>query len=174
MKYEPARMKQDGELADKNENDDYVFSLFTEGQSENQIWCKIGGVEVKVVIDSGTRYNVVDRQSWAELKANNITTIMRQKKVDIGFRSYGGHRLSFQGMFEAIVEVGPEQQIAKFYVANEIGKLLLGYETAKLLKELKIGEDINNIEEVSAEGEFSKIKGIVVDIPMRVDIKPVC
>lgn len=35
---------------------------------DNAIWCKVGGVDVKVVIDSGSKYNLVDHNTWCELK----------------------------------------------------------------------------------------------------------
>lgn len=76
------------------------------------------------------------------------------------------------GMFEGSVQVGKEQVMAKFYVANELGKFLLGYDTAKLLRVLKIGIDVNNINDEKVV-KLSKIKGISVAIPMKADIKPV-
>lgn len=66
---------------------------------DNKLWCKVGNIETEVVVDSGSRYNVVDRQTWAELKAKDIETISRQKEVDIGFKAYGGTKLKFLGMF---------------------------------------------------------------------------
>lgn len=76
-------------------------------------------------------------------------------------------------MFEASVRAGQREVMAKFYVANEIGKFLLGYETAKLLGVLKIGIDnVNNINDENPK-ELSKIKGISIEIPMKADIKPV-
>lgn len=47
----------------------------------NKIWCKIGGIDVEVVVDSGTRRNIVDRASWLEWKAKNIVTTHRQREV---------------------------------------------------------------------------------------------
>lgn len=154
-----------------NEYDD-VFCIYTGERNDNKIWCKIGGVEVEVVVDSGTKRNIVDRESWADLKAKNIVTTWRRKKVDVGFTSYGGHRLNFLGMFEANVQVGPKQVMAKFYVADEMGKFLLGYDTAKLLGVLKIGADVNNIDDKMLV-MLSNITDVSVEIPMKAFIKPV-
>lgn len=152
--------------------DDYedVFCDTTPSDA-NKIWCKVGGIEIKVVVDSGTRYNIVDRETWTELKGKNVQTLNRQKEVDIGFMAYGGHSLKFLGMFEAVIQVANNKQmVAKFYVANEFGKFLLGFETAIALDVLKIGSSVNNIEETKT---FNKIKGIIIEIPIKGNAKAV-
>ncbi|XP_055307067.1 uncharacterized protein K02A2.6-like [Sitodiplosis mosellana] len=167
------RLKRESENVNliKDDDDDYddVFcDINTEG-NENKLWCNVGGVDKEVVIDSGTRYNVVDRETWQELKASNIRTIVRKKEVDIGFKSYGGHRLNFVGMFRAQLQIGKKQIDANFYVADEFGKFLIGWESGFELGILKIGYEINNIE----HEEFGKIKGVEVEIPIKPDVKPV-
>lgn len=137
----------------------------------NMVWCTIGGIEIKAVVDSGSKYNIVDRDTWTELKAKNIQTTIRQKEVDIGFIAYGGHPLKFLGMFEATIKVANKQMSAKFYVANELGKMLLGFETATALNILKIGHEINQIE--TTDGKFGKIKGVIIDIPIKENAKAV-
>lgn len=106
---------------------------------------QVGGIETKVVVDSGSKYNVVDRDTWAKLKSKGVETASRQKEVDIGFIAYEGHTLKFLGMFTVIIRVGNTQLSDKFYVADEFGKFLLGYETAMALGVLKIGYDINRL-----------------------------
>lgn len=82
-------------------------------------------------------------------------------------------------MFEANIQIGEEQTVAKFYVANKIGTILLGYDTTIHLKVLKIGHDVvNQVEATStgnvvANGELSKIKGIMIEIPMKENAKPI-
>lgn len=153
------------------DNDEDVFSLDT-GDLDNKLWCIVGNIEQQVVVDSGTRYNVVDRQTWAELKAKNIETIHRQKEVDIGFNAYGGTKLKFLGMFKAKIEIAGKHTIANFYVADEVGKFLVGYETGFELKILKIGVDVNQIEPVSMQ-KLSKIKGVLIEIPLKSDVSGV-
>lgn len=41
------------------------------------------------------------------------------------------------------------------------------------LKVLKIGESIDQVTEGHATGKFSKMKGIVVEIPLKENVKPV-
>ncbi|XP_037028486.1 uncharacterized protein K02A2.6-like [Bradysia coprophila] len=165
-----------------NKYDDYddVFIIDNDGvfhnsngeNNDNTMWCKIGGVELQFVIDSGTRRNIIDRESWSDLKTKHIATTWRRKEVDAGFTSYGGHRLQFLGMFEAKIEIGDKQSMESFYVADEIGKCLLGYVTAKRLGILKIGINVNNVTDETT-GKLSTIKGISVEIPMKDNCKPV-
>lgn len=57
-----------------------IFCMMSESD-KNKLWCVIGRIDAVVVVDSGSRYNVVDRESWAELKAKGIVTMKRQKEV---------------------------------------------------------------------------------------------
>lgn len=105
-----------------------------------------------------------------------IQTIHRQKEVDVHFRSYGGHQLKFLGMIKTIVETPQKQEEANFYVADEFGKVLLGYETAVALGVLKIGSGNNSqcsINTVDGVKPFNKIKGVMLDIPIKTNVKGV-
>lgn len=163
------------QLKDIEEDYDDIFCIESK-PVDNKIWCKIGGIDVEVIVDSGSRYNVVDRASWIEWKAKNIQTIHRQKEVDVQFRGYGGHHLKFLGMIKVVVGIPQKQMETNFYVADEFGKVLLGYETAKALGVLKIGTGIDApmaINAVDTIKPFSKIKGVVLDIPIKSDVKGV-
>lgn len=138
----------------------------------NKIWCTVGNIEVQVVVDSGSRYNIVDRETWADLKAKNIEVARKSQNIDISFMAYGGHALKFLGMFETSVEWAGKRLNAKFYVANEMGKFLLGFDTATALGVLKIGSNINNITESKLK-TFNAIKNVLVDIPINTKVKPV-
>lgn len=171
----PAKFKRENQpvqaIVQTNQYDDYedIFCDTTPNET-NKIWVHVGGIEIKVVVDSGSKYNIVDRDTWAELKAKCVQTQKRQKDVDIGFVAYGGHPLKFLGMFEAIIQIGNKQMLAKFYVANEFGKFLLGFETATALGVLKIGYEINKVEETE---QLGKIKGVLIDIPIKDNAKAV-
>lgn len=77
------------------------------------------------------------------------------------------------GVFEAVIKVNGRELIASFYVVNEGGKFLLGRDTAMALKVLKIGESIDRITEGKTTRQFSKMKGILVEIPLKENVKPV-
>lgn len=154
--------------SDDDECDD-IFCDMNGDAKEIKLWGTFGGVDKEMTIDSGSRYNIVDRETWQELKASDIKTIVRKKEVYIGFRSFGGHRLNFVGKFRARLQIGKKQIDANFYVADEFGKFLIGWETGFALEILKIANEINNIE----HEEFGKIKGIEVEIPIKSDVKPI-
>lgn len=156
---------------------DDVFCIESDTENSNKIWCTIGGIDMQIIVDSGTRYSIIDRTSWMDLKAKGIVTTHRQRAVDISFRSYGGHPLKFMGMFRCVIETKYKRMEADFYVADEFGKCLLGYETATKLGVLAIGVDIashrSQINAVSAAEPLGKIKGVVVDIPIKANAKGV-
>lgn len=153
-----------------NIKDDYVFCINTDAVVENEIKCKIGGVEVTATIDSGTKYNVMDVEAWEYLKANHIQVLDQQKAVERTFTAYGGHSLTVVGIFEASIETAHQKRLADFYVVKDYGKILIGYETGIPLGVLKIGENVNQIE---PESQLNKIKDFVVEIPINKDVKPV-
>ncbi|XP_055309417.1 uncharacterized protein K02A2.6-like [Sitodiplosis mosellana] len=162
--------------------DIFMVDSDDDGGDYNKMWVTIGGIDVEVIVDSGTKRNVVDKASWLEWKTKNIVTTHRQNGVDINFKSYGAHPLKFIGMIETVVKTATNEKLAKFYVANEPGQILLGYETAKALGILKIGDDVepknainvNVIDENEVDCKpLGKIKGVTIDIPIIPDVKPV-
>lgn len=85
------------------------------------------------------------------------------------------------GKFEAIIETKQARIAATFYVADEQGKILLGYETAFALGVLKIGHDadlkkanVNAVEPTVVEPkQLGKIKDVVIEIPIKSEVKGV-
>lgn len=53
---------------DEKPFDKYVFWL----ANTNRIDCHIGGVSLSMVIDSGSRFNIIDKANWESLKRQNI------------------------------------------------------------------------------------------------------
>ncbi|XP_055916386.1 uncharacterized protein LOC129949139 [Eupeodes corollae] len=149
--------------------DEYIFCI---GDSKaNEISCKIGGVTITVVVDSGSKYNIIDGSNWDFLKANKVKVSKQRKDADgLEFKAYGGHPLTTIGIFEATVQTTSKCCVADFYVVKDYGKALIGYETGIPLGVMKIGENINQVEQQSS---MSKIKGFVVDIPLKENVKPV-
>lgn len=153
-----------------NMKDDYIFCINTDSVAENEIKCKIGGIDVAATIDSGTKYNVMDVEAWEYLKANNVDVLDQQNAASRTFTAYGGHKLTVVGIFEAFIETTHQKRLAVFYVVKDYGKILIGYETGIPLGVLKIGENVNQLEQ---ESQLNKIKDFVVEIPIKEDVKPV-
>lgn len=164
----------------KSIEDEYEDLFCIESKTvSNKIWCSIGGIDIQVIVDSGSRYNVIDRASWIDMKAKNIQTIHRQKEVDVNFRAYGGHHLKLLGMIKAIVRTPQKQMEADFYVADEFGKVLMGFETAIALGVLSISTKSNasssltEVNAVDTSKTFTKIKDVMLEIPIKADVKGV-
>lgn len=79
------------------------------------------GQPATAVIDSGSKYNMVYRETWTGLKSNNIYTMSRHKETDKMFVAYGGKTLKLMGVFKANVQIAGESSIADFYVVDESG-----------------------------------------------------
>lgn len=80
-------------------------------------------------------------------------------------------------MVTAVIATPKKLLNANFYIADEFGKVLLGYETGKALGVLTISggnglpSAINVID--SNSKPFSKIKNVMLDIPIKSDVKGV-
>lgn len=79
-------------------------------------------------------------------------------------------------MIKTIVSIPQKQEEANFYVADEFGKVLLGYETAVALGVLNIGTGNGSssaINAVDVNKPFTKIKGVMLEIPINSEVKGV-
>lgn len=147
----------------------YVFCI-TDHHSNDQIECKVGGVATKGIVDSGSKYNLMDQETWESLKSKEVVVTNQRQETDKQFKAYGGHSLIIIGVFEAEIEIADKSILAEFYVIKGTGKLLVGRETAEALGILKIC--IQQIE-TNQKGEMGKIKDVVVDIPIKANAEGV-
>lgn len=149
-----------------HENKDICFVM-----GENRFQFKVGGVVVHMTIDSGAAANLVDLQTWSNLQRSGAKVKFSQH-VDRSFKAYGSDRpLNMIGMFTAEIEAGDNKTEAIFYIAEDGKQSLLGDETAKQLKVLKIGYDVASVQQQPRA--FPKIKGVLVEIPIDPNVKPV-
>lgn len=149
---------------DKEEDICYIMG-------QNVFRFTIGGIEVPMAIDSGAAANVIHATAWEKLKSAGAK-VEYQPQVDRLFKAYGSkHPLKMTGMFKAKIEAGGNSTDAIFYVAQDGKQCLLGDETAKKLKVLKIGFQVAEIREDKAQ--FPKMSGILIEIPIDPNVKPV-
>lgn len=118
-------------------------------------------------------YNLIDEKTWKYLKLYNVVVKNQRVKTNKIFKAYGGNLLSILGLFETKLVIGSKSIDADFYVVKEDGKFLIGRETGTSLGILKITIDVNEIIEEKKEKAFGKIKGVVVDIPIKRDARPI-
>ncbi|XP_052758219.1 uncharacterized protein K02A2.6-like [Galleria mellonella] len=148
-------------------NINYIFHI----DDDAEITCQIGGVSVNMLIDSGSKSNIIDDKTWAYLKLNAVEIFNQEKGSDQTFMAYGSKDpLDVLGSFEASVTVGPEKGTAKFYVINNGTRNLLGKETAMSLNILKLGISINLLN----SDTFPKFKDVQLDIAIDKSITPIC
>lgn len=124
-----------------------------------------------VVIDSGSKFNIVDKNAWDYLKANKVIVSTQRKVVDQNFKAYGGFTLNAIGVFQTTIETPFKCCKADFYVLENFGKILIGYKTGVPLGVMKIGENVNHV--VRNTKVLGKIKGFKIDIPIDENVKPV-
>lgn len=122
---------------DSTENiiDEYedIFAIESGIADDNKVWCNIGGIDCEVIVDSGTRYNIIDRLSWIDLKAKNIIIVHKQREVDINFRSYGGRSLKFLGMVKTVEALHRNKLKRIFMLLMNLAKFFLVMKPVKHL-----------------------------------------
>lgn len=155
-----------GEHVGRGTDDDICFVM-----GENRFRFKVGGTEIIMTIDSGAAANLIDIQTWTKLLESGAK-VEFNRHVDRTFKAYGSDDpLNMIGMFTAEIEAGDNKTEAVFYVAENGRQSLLGDETARQLKVLKIGYNVASIQEQTTP--FPKIKGVLVEIPIDPNVKPV-
>lgn len=156
--------KDDKSKKDRREEVDYVFHI----DDDTMIDCTIGGVHIEMLIDSGSKCNLLMASIWEELKKRKIVTSNQEKSPKQVFMAYGSMKpLNVRGSFQADIAIGRKKTQATFYVIQEGTKNLLGKNTAITLGVLHLGTLVNTIE------TFPKFKDISVDIPIDKSVKPV-
>lgn len=152
----------------KNESTvDYIFHL----DDDSEICCQVGGVALKMLIDSGSKCNIINDQTWEYLKQSSVKVSNQNANPDKILMAYGSKEpLKILGSFESSIHVGQECQTATFYVVRNGTRNLLGKDTSLALNILKLGVSINTV----SYNQFPKFKNIELDIAIDSTIRPVC
>nr|CAI5841437.1 unnamed protein product [Callosobruchus analis] len=153
---------------------EYCFKI-TDSEDENKdelITCKVGGIDIKLLIDSGSKVNILKKQDWELLSNNKAAAWEVDEKPNQTLKSYAsGQALDIKHKFQTTISVkNGKELVAHFYVVPRGEISILGKETAKRLGILKPRLYINAIEE---EVPFPKIKKIVIKLTIDSTVKPV-
>lgn len=152
---------------DPNDETDYVFHI----DQDETITCNLGGVQIEMLIDSGSRSNLISDKDWQNLKSLKVRAVNQVRNPDKTFMSYASKEpLDVLGSFDASITAGGETTSATFYVIKDGNKSLLGKKTAMALGVLRIGPALVN----ATATTFPKFKNVLVDIPIDESVKPVC
>lgn len=111
---------------------------------DGYLTCEIGGVPVKVMIDSGSPINTVTEEDFERIKGKSHLFRM-SRKCNREFSGYGGEPLQVLLSFFAkvFVDSGKPQLMQQFFVIKGARQSLLSKQTAKELKVLKMGLRVN-------------------------------
>ncbi|KAG6454310.1 hypothetical protein O3G_MSEX008647 [Manduca sexta] len=150
---------------------EYIFHL----DEDETINCAVGGITINMLIDSGSKCNVITDRTWQLLKDKKVEVtnqISRPNKILI---AYGNKEpLHILGSFETTISANNKSIKSTIYVVRDGTRNLLGKTSAIALGVLQIGLQINTVRcDTPLNGTFPKFKGITVQIPIDPTVKPV-
>lgn len=158
-------------VVEQSEKDQEQYIFYAMGR--NVFVFKVGGVEVPMTIDSGADANIINREVWDQMKEAGVRVENMSTKIDRSLVAYAtAEPMNVAGMFMAEIEAGGNKDFAKFYIVENGQQCLLGDNTAKSLKVLKVGFDVGSVQDQQLT-PFPKFRNVVVEIPIDVDVQPV-
>ncbi|KAL0884211.1 hypothetical protein ABMA27_016213 [Loxostege sticticalis] len=123
-----------------------------------------------MLIDSGSKYNLITDKTWNMLKEKGVTCFSQEKKPDKTLLAYGSKTpLKIIGSFETVIKVNKQEERTNIYVIENGSRNLLGKDSAIHLGVLRLGVDVNQVR----HEPFPKFKDVLVEIPMDDSQKPV-
>ena len=130
----------------EDDDEDDVFGECVLSGDGGTVQLKVGGAIIKgVLIDSGASCNVVDKDTWEDLKSQGIKC-QSEKGTQKLFRYGSAEPLSTLGKFCTFVQLDDHVVEAEFVVISGKGRPLLGRETAVQLGVLTLGLQVNSID----------------------------
>lgn len=159
------KQKEVDHVAD--EEIDYVFNI----NDDANIECEVGGIKTTMLIDSGSKYNLITDTTWNTLKEKGVKCSNQVKQSDKTLLAYGSKiPLEIMGSFETTIKVNKQEERTNIYVIARGSRNLLGKDSALRLGVLKLGIGIDQIR----NGPFPKFKDVMIEIPIDNSKKPVC
>lgn len=155
-----------------DKTEDKCFRISSDHEMNETISCHIAGRPISMIIDSGSKFNLLSTEDWAKLQENKSALFNIRSKSNNNFRAYASDKLlRVLYVFEAPIYIGhmPEK-IATFYVIENGRQSLLGKDTAIKLNVLRLGLNVNKVEELAP---FPKWKNIVVKLAIDTNVTPV-
>lgn len=64
---------------------EYTFHI----DDDATINCQVGGVTINMLIDSGSKSNIINDKTWDFMKQSNVIVTKQQKSSDKNFMAYG-------------------------------------------------------------------------------------
>ncbi|XP_055522439.1 uncharacterized protein LOC129716628 [Wyeomyia smithii] len=155
-----------------------VYKISDDG--DEYVTCRVGGVEIEMLIDSGSTYNLIDDSTWELLKLRDVDLHSQRFDSSKRFLAYGKVPLKLLTVFDTVLEIDDGAKTISttttFYVIERGQQPLLGKLTTRKLGLLRIGlpsalqEDVNRVAEVKI---FPKIKDFHLVLPIDRGVPPV-
>lgn len=124
-----------------------------------------------MIIDSGTRLNLLSENDWELLKSNAAVVWNERKDSSTQFRTYASNQsLNVLRVFDAPIGINNTERIATFYVIENGCQSLLGRDTATQLGVLKLGVNVNRVDVVEP---FPKMLGVKIKLSINPEVKPI-
>ncbi|XP_049877892.1 uncharacterized protein K02A2.6-like [Pectinophora gossypiella] len=153
----------------ESETPHYVFHI----DDDDEFECMIGGVNVTMLVDSGCKQNLIMEETWNKMKTKKVTVDKQIPNPDVKFMAYGSNvPLEIKGSFEANIQVGGSTKKATFYVIKNGTRNLLGKLTAMALGILKIGLNLEEINQLDIS-TFPKLKDVLIELPIDDSVTPI-
>lgn len=130
-----------------HDNDQSGYAFTIGDVNTGRVKVRVGGVPLYMLIDSGASVNVIDKETWTDLKRQNVICVSSTAKPAKSLFAYGcTEPLKTAGVFTSEVSIGDQKCKADFVVIKSKGVPLLGLQTATQLCVLKIREDVNSVD----------------------------
>nr|CAI5866793.1 unnamed protein product [Callosobruchus analis] len=142
-------------------------------QEQNElIECYVGGIPVKLLIDSGSKANIVNGADWEHLRSRQAILWNVDTNTTVSLKPYAvGQILQVQHQFQTTVMTPDKKEVITTFLVVEQGDVsLLGKETAQRLGILKIGLGVNTIRGIEP---FPTVKNVKVKLSIESTVKPV-
>lgn len=166
----------------ENARNDFAFVVNDGDMPERLSFC-VGGVNVKMLVDSGATSNVMGENAWENLKAGHIKCHSYVPKTERRLYSYSSSEpLVVKGEFTCDISIGNKTEQAEFIVIKGNGEPLLGRETATRLGVLRIGANISAVTDLkhTLQQQYpevfkgvGKLKTRQVKLHINPDVRPV-
>ncbi|KXJ77560.1 hypothetical protein RP20_CCG007211 [Aedes albopictus] len=160
------------------ESDEEELPVYNVGDNDELIQCKVGGVGIEMLIDSGSKYNLIDDATWSTMKMRNVQASNIRFDASKKFLAYGKVPLKLIAVFDAEIEIlGTDRKLAvdtTFYVIEQGQQPLLGKLTAQQLGVLRIGlGSIEGDRVAVTKQHFPFIRDVELTLPIDRSVPPV-
>ncbi|XP_058827498.1 uncharacterized protein K02A2.6-like [Topomyia yanbarensis] len=165
---------------DNNEgSDEEELPVYNVGDTNDElIQCRVGGVNIEMLIDSGSKFNLIDDTTWQTMNMRNVKAKNLRTDTSKKFLAYGKVPLKVVVVFDAEIEIlGTDRKLAEdttFYVIEKGQQPLLGKISARQLGVLRIGLGSTEVNRVDvAKHHFPYIRDVELTLPIDRSVPPV-